>query len=340
MLVLHCPCSLLGIGWSALGDFFLGQTNCFGDAASIILRDQEEVREHSHLDAFVALSKSTSDVLDAVFSLGVIEDVCEETTWLLVVGVRVHVRVSSNNAGQGLSVNGVLLVLNWTTLRVWFVVDEASLTVIGHHGSITLVVWAADGLSSVWTVNGDVVVVGSKTISLRIWVVDESSLEHLVVGGLDSWHEVSWGESNLLSFSMEVVGISVKGQLSDFLEWVVAMWPYLGNVVNIESVLGSIGKWHDLDEPGPRWEVAILDVVEQVHGGEILALHAHLTCFLAGEVLDSLISLEVVLDKVSLTLIIDPLESVGTVSVHVSESVWSSTVGHEDSDLVESLRGV
>ena len=47
-----------------------------------------------------------------------------------------------------------------------------------------------------------------------------------------------------------------------------------------------------------------------------------------------------VLDEESFTLRIDPLECMGTVSVHVSVAIWSSTVRHENGDLMEGLRGV
>lgn len=293
--------------------------------------------DHSHLDTLVALSEATGDVLDAVGPLSVVEDLVEELCWLLVVGVGVLVWVSSDLAAKFLAVFSVGLVLNWATKGVWLVVDGAASTTGGHHDAITLAVWASESLGSVWAVDGDVLVVRLETVSMGIGVVDKSALEHLVVAGLDTWDEVAWGEGNLLSLGMVVVWVPVEGHLSDLLERVVGVWPDLGDVVDIESIFGGISHRHDLDEPGPGWEVSVLDVVEEVHGGEILGLHAHLSGLLASEVLDALVSLEMVLDEVGLSCGVHPLEGVGSVSVHMSVAVWGSTVGHEDSDLVEGF---
>ena len=144
-------------------------------------------------------------------------------------------------------------------------------------------------------------------------------------------------EGNLFGLSMEILWISVQGHLANFLERVVSVWPHLCNVVNVESVFGCICKWHDLNVQSPRWEVAILDSIEQVHSCVILGFHAHFCCLLVSEVLDSLICLEVVLNKECFTGSIDPLEGVGTVAVHVSVSIGSSTIRHKDGDLMEGL---
>ena len=61
---------------------------------------------------------------------------------------------------------------------------------------------------------------------------------------------------------------------------------------------------------------------------------------LGGEVLDSLVGLEMILDIVDLTLLVDPLEGMGTVSIHESVAVWGTSVGEEDGDLMEGLRSV
>ena len=151
---------------------------------------------------------------------------------------------------------------------------------------------------------------------------------------------MAWGESNLLSLGVEVLWVPVEGELSDLLEWVVGVRPDLGDVVNVESVLGGVSNWHHLNVKGPRWEVAVLDGVEKIGGREVLVLHSHLGGLLGSEVLDSLIGLEVVLDPEGFTGGIDPLEGVRTVSIHVAITNGGSTVRHEDGDLVESLRRV
>lgn len=53
--------------------------------------------EYSVLDVAVDSAESSSDILNAVLPLCVVKNFMEELSWLLVVGVRVLMRVSSNN---------------------------------------------------------------------------------------------------------------------------------------------------------------------------------------------------------------------------------------------------
>ena len=72
----------------------------------------------------------------------------------------------------------------------------------------------------------------------------------------------------------------------------------------------------------------------------ILVLEEHSIIFLSSEVLDSLISFEMIFDKVNLTLVVNPLESVRAESVHESVSIWRASVREKNGDLVKSLWGV
>lgn len=65
-----------------------------------------------------------------------------------------------------------------------------------------------------------------------------------------------------------------------------------------------------------------------------------MSLLVSGEVLDTLISFEMVFDKRDFSGSVNPLESVGGVPVHVSVTVWSSSIGEKNSDLMESLWGV
>lgn len=156
-----------------------------------------------------------------------------------------------------------LLVFNWSSEGVWLVVDQGSLASVCHHNTVTLVIWATEGLWHVdRSVDWDVVMVGAKAMSVSIWVVKKSSLEHLVVGGLDTRDVVRWREGDLFGLCMEVLRIPVEGQLSNSLKRVVFVWPDLCDVVDIESVIGCICKWHDLNVQSPRWEVTVFDGIE------------------------------------------------------------------------------
>ena len=158
------------------------EANGLADGSAVLVADQEEVLEHPGLNLFVDCAEAACNVLDAVLPLGVVEDLVEKLAWLLVVGVGVLVWVSSNHSVDVLAVDGILFAaLNGTALGVWLVVDHAAIASSGDHHTVALIVRASEGLQVSGAVDGDVVVICTKSPSVGVWVVDESSLEHFAV---------------------------------------------------------------------------------------------------------------------------------------------------------------
>ena len=315
------------------------QTNLLGDARTVLGINLVEVRENALLDVAAALAQATGDVVDGLLAHGVVEDVAEEGARLLVVGVGVLVGVASRLALELLLGPSVSRVLDRSTANgVWLVVGLGAIATIDGHEAVTGVVVTHAG--AVGAVDRDLVVVGSQSVPVRVGVVHETTLQHLVVGGLDAWHHMGGGEGGLLGLSMVVLGVLVEDELADLLERVVAVRPNLGHIVDVESVFVGVRDRHDLGVPGPRGVLALLDGVEEVHGGVVLGDLAHLGGLTSGEVLDALVRLVVVLDEELLVLGVDPLESVRAVSVHVPVAVRGAAIRHQDGDLVESLWGV
>lgn len=62
-----------------------------------------------------------------------------------------------------------------------------TLVSIDSHWAVTYVVVNA---CAVWAINWDVFVVGSKSMSVSVGVVQKSSLEHLIIGRFNSWNEM------------------------------------------------------------------------------------------------------------------------------------------------------
>lgn len=118
------------------------------------------------------------------------------------------------------------------------------------------------------------------------------------------------------------------------------MRPDLGNVVHVKSVSSSVSDRHHLYFPAPRGEVSLSDVVEEIVGGEIFVLGDLGSSFFRSEILDSLVGFEMVLNQEFFVVSVNPFEGVRGVPIQMSESLRSSTVGHEDSDLVKGLRSV
>jgi hypothetical protein len=184
-----------------------------GDAGTELWIDLEEVLELSLLGGAVDGAHVSRDVVHKTLSLALVEDFVEEGAWLLIDSVRVSVRISGNWAGCWLGVDGVLLVFAGGLVLRWLVVGGFAVTV--HvHDSVALVIGGSES-GSVWAVDWNLVVVGAEAMSVGVRVVNESTLEHLAVGSLDAWDEVSWRESGLLGLGVEVLWVLVESKFND-----------------------------------------------------------------------------------------------------------------------------
>lgn len=137
---------------------------------------------------------------------------------MFVVVIRMLVSVPRSLAHQWEAYNGFARIFNWSIEGVRLVVRLASKVACHVHWSVSLVVGDS---GSVWTVDGDVVEVSSKSVSVSIWVGEESALEHFVIGEFNTWYSVCRGKGCLLNFSKIVVWISVENHFSNWNEGVV-----------------------------------------------------------------------------------------------------------------------
>ena len=144
-------------------------------------------------------------------------------------------------------------------------------------------------------------------------------------------------ESSLLNLSKVVVGVTVEDHLSDGDQGVILLGPDLGDIKGVPAVGGGILGVHDLDVDGPRGEITLGNVVEKISGGIVGIRRGKLGSLGGLEVLDTLVALEVPLDKVGLTSLVDELQGVGGETVHVAVTIGGTAVGEEDGNLVKSL---
>jgi hypothetical protein len=87
------------------------------------------------------------------------------------------------------------------------------------------------------------------------------------------------------------------------------MRPDFSDIIDVIFVLFSILFRNNLNVEGPRRVVPILDCFKEILSGVVFVLYGHLCCLLGCEVFNSLVTLEMVLDKEGFSLGIDPLES-------------------------------
>jgi len=81
------------------------------------------------------------------------------------------------------------------------------------HGAITNVV--TTHACSVGAVNGDLLVVRAKSVTVGVGVVQQATLQHLVVRGFNTVDQVGGRVGNLLSLGVVVGGVSVEGNFTN-----------------------------------------------------------------------------------------------------------------------------
>src|SRR6195256_1473423 len=143
------------------------------------------------------------------------------------------------------------------------------------------------------------------------------------------------GENAACSTSAKT--FSVELEISNLDQREVALWPDLGQVEGIEGESLCLSVRHHLDEQGPAWKIAGLDIFEQIAlmSFAILA-HAGLG-FRVRQVLDALLGTEVELDPDALVCGIEEAVCVAAKTVHVAEAVRNAALAHHDRDLMQSL---
>lgn len=154
-----------------------------------------------------------------------------------------------------------LACLGLELVRRRVVVWRAAQVTVDVHSTISHV-WVENAGHR--TVDGNLLVVDTQSVSVGVWVREQSRLQHWVSGWLHVWNSVGWGERSLLDFGKVVLWVLVQHELTESSQWVLLVGPDLGQVEHGElSSLGLLGG-HGLDVTSPRWEVALGDLLEQV----------------------------------------------------------------------------
>lgn len=178
---------------------------------------------------------------------------------------------------------------------------------VDSHGSITLRVV---DFSSVWAVDWDLFIIGSKSVTMSVRIREETALKHLIERWLHSRHQVSRGEGGLFSFSKVVVNISVQDKFPDGNEVIISVRNNLGNIKNVPLIVESVLFRDNLNAQLPFSGLSSIDMVHQI-SGSIVAIGKKIVGLLGSQVLDSGKSLEVELNPEGFSFLVDPSEGVG-----------------------------
>ncbi len=148
-----------------------------------------------------------------MISIIVIHNFSIKSSRLLKIIIWLRVLVST-----GLTLNlKWFLCLGWIFHRpikgIRLVIWSASLIACHICWPISLIVWNP---CSIRAINWNVIEVSTKSMPVSIWIWEQSSLKHLIIGRLYSWHKVTWWKSNLFHFSEKVFRIPIKDHFSDW----------------------------------------------------------------------------------------------------------------------------
>jgi hypothetical protein len=225
-----------------------------------------------------------------------------------------------------------LLELDGTVRRN--VVGVGTVITVDGHGTVTLEV--EDGATGL--VDRDLLVIRSETVTVGIGVGEETGLQDGVGRGLNSGDGVRGRKGGLFDLGKVVDGVLVEGHLADFAERDFVVGPDLGQVKDVPAELLGFFRREDLDVDGPRGVIARLDLLKEILGGVIGVGSGEIAGLLVVEGLDALVDLEVDLDIVEVSVLVDELQGVAGVTVHVRIAVGGTAIREEDHDLVDGFR--
>ena len=85
--------------------------------------------------------------------------------------------------------------------------SNATSVFVDSHRSVSNTVV---NFSSVGAVDWNLLIVSSQSVSVSIRIGEESALEHLIEGRLDSWDQLAGRECRLLGLSKVIFNVSVE----------------------------------------------------------------------------------------------------------------------------------
>lgn len=169
------------------------------------------------------------------------------------------------------------------------IVGVGTVVAIDGHGAITL-----EGVECLErSIDRNLLIVGSKTVTMGIRVRKESGLEDRVDGGLNTRHQVRRRKGNLLNLGKVVFRVLVEGEFAKLPEGHVLLWPDLGQVKDVPAELFGFLRCKHLNVDGPAGVLSLLDGLEKILSVPVGVLSRHLGGFFSSKRLVALISLEV-----------------------------------------------
>jgi len=174
-------------------------------------------------------------------------------------------------------------------------------------------------------------------VSVGIWVREESTLEDWVGRWLKTRYEMGWVVSSLLDLGEVVLDVSVESQLSELAKRELGVWPDLGEIEDVVLELLGLLRSHGLNVDLPLGVITTLNSLEEILGSVVWGGTSEFGSLLLGKELYSLLGEKVDLGVYPCSILVDKLEGVSRVSLHLSVTIGDTTVSEEPHDLVDRL---
>src|SRR5438552_4154189 len=144
-------------------------------------------------------------------------------------------------------------------------------------------------------------------------------------------------ESCLFDFGEIIDGILVEGHFTESAKRDFTMRPDFCQVKDIPTEFLGLFRGEDLDVTCPRWEIARLDLVEEILGGVIGVVSREFASSFVIECLDTLINLEMELNVMEGSVLVDQFEGMPAVAVHMRVTVRGASVREKNHKLMNGF---
>lgn len=215
-------------------------------------------------------------------------------------------------------------------------VGRARALVEESHVAVTLEVGNAVGCAC--RVGGELLVVGADTVTVGIGVGEETRLQDGVGRGLNSRRHVGRVESDLLDLGKVVLHVLVQEELANLAERELLLRPDVSQVEDVDALLLpellSLLGGHGLPADVPARVVLALNSVVEIL---LRVVGAVVRRVRLGHERSALLALHVHLAVDPIAVLVDKLQCVAGVTVHLAPAVGNTTVTHKDHDLVDRL---
>ena len=208
--------------------------------------------------------------------------------------------------------------------------------IVERHLTITLEVGHL--ICCAGAVDWKLLVVDTDAMTVGVGIGEETGLKNWIGRRFDSRDHVGRIVCHLLDLGEIVDGILVEDEFSNLTSWELLLRPDVREVEDVDLLLlpklfGFLGR-HGLNLQRPLGAVTVLDGEVEIFLGVVRSLAVRI--FLRDEFC-ALLRFHVNLSVDPITMLVDKLECMTTVSMHEAVSIWDATIAHQDHELMDGF---